>query len=368
MSPFRRGASLPALLLTAVAVATPAAAAEEAPLPAQPQAEPSTGRASFCLQAVGDLNLAGSAAPVVTQRGFDWAFEGTRALLGECPLNIANLETPVTDRGRPAKKTFVYRMPPASLEAVRRAGFGLVSLANNHTLDQGAEGLSDTLAALKARGIAHAGAGPDVRAAREPAVVVVDGVRVGFLSYSLTFPQEFWATDKRAGTAFGHEAWVRRDVAALRERVDVLLVAFHWGEEKRETPKPYQRDLARAAVESGADAVIGHHPHVLQGVELVDGRPILHSLGNYAFGSRSQAARDSAIARLLVVDGRLAGLELIPIDVENRVVEFNPRVAEGETRERILATLSRLSSDLGTVTEVRDGRLVVQLGPGVAAK
>lgn len=354
----------PARLRPAVLAAAACAAAVGFESPAF--AEESAPARPVVIQAVGDLNLAGNAGPTVARRGYAWCFDGTRALLAEGDLNLANLETPVTTRRAPADKTFTYRMPPESLDAVRAAGFGLVSLANNHTLDQGPGGLTDTLAALDARSIARAGAGRNAAEARRPAVVEVRGTKVGFLSYSLTFPKSFWADRDKPGTAFGHETWVRADVAALRARVDVVLVAFHWGAEKRETPKQYQRTLARAAVEAGADAVIGHHPHVLQGIEVIDGKPVLYSLGNYAFGSSSNVAKDSALARLVVEGGRLRGLELVPLLVHNKVVDYNPQVAEGLVSERILTTLERLSGDLGTVTTRRDGRLVIDLRPPAA--
>lgn len=342
-------------LLACLFLIAAAARAEEAPV---------------LIQAVGDLNLSGSAEPVMREKGYGWAFDGTRALLSEADLNIANLETPVTTRRTPADKRFTYRMHPSALVAICDAGFELVSLANNHTLDQGAGGLHDTLAHLRERGIFRAGAGSDIAAAREPAIVEKRGVKVGFLSYSCTFPESFWATKTKPGTAFCHEHWMVEDVARLRSKVDLVLVAYHWGAEKMETPKDYQKQLAHAAIAAGADAVIGHHPHVLQGVEIVSGKPVLYSLGNYAFGSRSDAAKDSALARLVVRGKRIERLEMIPLNVHNRFVEFNPRVAEGEVRERILQTLERLSGDLGATGTRENGRWVVDLrgAPAVAVE
>lgn len=327
---------------------------------------PAPVRQRVIIQAVGDLNLAGNAEPTVRKKGYDWCFDGTRALLAEGDLNIANLETPVTVRGEKADKRFTFRMPPKSLDAVKNAGFSLVSLANNHILDYGEQGLFDTLDTLKARGIAYSGAGKNVAAGRVPAIVDASGVKVGLLSYSLTFPKYFWADQDKSGTIFGHEKWVRADIAKLRSTVDIVLVAFHWGAEKRTTPKDYQLELAKAAVEAGADAVIGHHPHVLQGIEVIDGKPVLYSLGNYAFGSNSNAARDSAMARFVVEEGRIQALELIPLHVHNKFVDYNPQVSTGEQLERTLADLESMSSALGTRTHRRDGRLVVELGAGEA--
>lgn len=351
-------AFLLACLSPALAWANEDVGANESPRQARP----------VIIQAVGDLNLAGNAEPTVRKKGYDWCFDGTRALLAEGDLNIANLETAVTSRGKKADKRFTFRMPAHSLDAVKKAGFSLVSLANNHTLDYGEEGLFDTLAALDAREIAYAGAGQNVAAGRVPAIVEVSGVKVGFLSYSLTFPKFFWADQDKAGTIFGHEKWVRDDIAKLRPKVDIVLVAFHWGAEKRTTPKDYQLALARASIEAGADAVIGHHPHVLQGIEIIDGKPVLYSLGNYAFGSASNAARDSALARFTVEEGGIRALELVPLHVHNKFVDYNPQVSTGAQLERTLEALESMSAALGTRTHRRDGRLVVELAPVEAAK
>lgn len=320
------------------------------------------------IQAVGDLNLAGNAEPTVRAKGYDWCFDGTRALIAEGDLNIANLETAVTSRGQKADKQFTFRMPAHSLDAVKKAGFSLVSLANNHTLDYGEQGLFDTFEALQSRGIAYAGAGKNVASGREPAIVEVSGVKVGFLSYSLTFPKSFWADKDKPGTIFGHEKWVRDDIARLRSQADIVLVAFHWGAEKRTTPKDYQLDVARASIDAGADAVIGHHPHVLQGIEIINGKPVLYSLGNYAFGSSSNSARDSALARFTIEEGQIRGLELVPLHVHNKFVDYNPQVSTGEQLERTLVALESMSSALGTRTHRRDGRLVIELTTVEASK
>jgi poly-gamma-glutamate synthesis protein (capsule biosynthesis protein) len=307
------------------------------------------------VQAVGDLMLAGSAEATLRRRGYDWAFDGTREILAEGDVNLANLEAPVTRRGRPVTKEYTFRVPPESLLAVRRAGIGMVALANNHTGDYGEQGLLDTLAHLDAAGIAYAGAGRDLASARTPAVVEVRGRRVAMLSYSLTFPQEFYAGRRRPGTPFGHEGWVRADVRRWRREVDVLLVSFHWGAELMTTPKPYQRQVGRAAIEAGADAVFGTHPHVLQGVELVDGRPIFYSLGNYAFGSRGPAA-EGVIARVVFDGANHPEAVLVrPLDVRGDRVEYNPRPARDAAATAIVETLAVRSQPLGVTVVAEDG-------------
>ena len=309
------------------------------------------------VQAVGDLMLSAVAERTMRERGFDWAFEGTRSLLAEGDLNLANLETPVTTRGVAARKQFTFRQHPDSLPALRRAGIHLVALANNHSGDYGQVGFLDTLEHLKAAGIAHAGVGRNLAEARRPAMVEVKGRRVGVLSYSLTHPEEFYATRRRAGTPFGHEAWVRQDVRRWRSELEVLLVCFHWGAERMTQPKEYQRRIGRAAIESGADAVFGTHPHVLQGIELVEGRPIFYSLGNYAFGSRSSPLTGrSVIARVVFAGGnRIVAVLARPINVRNEEVDYNPRPADGALGASIASDLAALSAPLGTRVLYEDG-------------
>ena len=315
------------------------------------------------IQAVGDLNLSGDADETMKQKGYASAFDGTRKLLFEGDLNIANLETPITTRGSKQDKRFTFRMRPDSAKAIADAKIGLVSQANNHAIDYGVEGLADTLKALDAAGVAHAGAGMNLGEARKAAIVTVKGVKVGLLSYSLTFPTEFYATKDHGGTAHGEATWIAADVKALRPQVDVLLVCFHWSAELLESPKSYQFELGHLAIDSGADAILGTHPHILQGIEIYHDKPILYSLGNYAFGSRSHKAADSALVRLRFHGNKLAGLTAIPLDVDNTHLSFDPQVATGERAKRIGSHLAELSSKLGTTLEAHGDAWELDLEP-----
>jgi poly-gamma-glutamate capsule biosynthesis protein CapA/YwtB (metallophosphatase superfamily) len=307
-----------------------------------------TAAPQITIQAVGDLNLSGDAEATVRAKGYAHAFDGTRKLLAQGDLNIANLETPITTRGEKQDKRFTFRMRPESAKAIADAGIHLVSQANNHAIDFGLQGLADTLKALDAAGVAHAGAGMSLAAARRLAVVDVRGVKVGLLSYSLTFPTGFYATKDHGGTAHGEADWIAADVKAARPEVDVLLVAFHWSAELLETPKDYQHDLGHLAIDSGADAVLGTHPHILQGIEIYKSKPILYSLGNYAFGSRSHRAADSALVQMRFSGRSLAGLTVFPLDVDNTHLDFDPQLATGARAQRIGAHLALLSAALGT--------------------
>jgi poly-gamma-glutamate synthesis protein (capsule biosynthesis protein) len=263
---------------------------------------------------------------------------------------IGNLEGPLTTRGTPEQdKTYVFRSPPDKVgQALRNAGFTVVSLANNHTLDFGAEGLAETIEALDAVGIAHVGAGPSLKDARKPVFVEAAGTRIALLAYSLTLPEHFYAEVNKPGTAFGHEAHVRADVAAARNQADVVLVSFHWGQEGKTTLREYQTRLGHVAIDSGAAAVFGHHPHILQGIEYYKDGVILYSLGNFTFGSYSKDARVSAVAELTFDGQRVATLRLYPINVNNFEVEFQPKPLTGANAARVVDELRTLSAELKT--------------------
>lgn len=310
--------------------------------------------------AVGDIMLGGTAAPELALYGYDYPFAHVKELLGQASVVFGNLEGPLTDGGRPFEgKQYVFRSPPDRVApALARAGIGLVSLANNHVMDYGLDGLRDTLGALDAAGIRYAGAGENLAAARRPAFVEAGGVRLALLAYSLTFPEEFWAADARPGTAFGHEHEVRADIAAARRHADVVLVSFHWGREGTTELRDYQRTLGHAAIDAGAAVVFGHHPHVLQAVEHYRDGVILYSLGNFVFGSYSPNATRSAIAIVTLRQGRVHALALHPINVKNAEVVFQPRPLSGADADVVVQSLQQLSAPLGTFLENRGGAAV----------
>jgi poly-gamma-glutamate synthesis protein (capsule biosynthesis protein) len=304
--------------------------------------------------------LDGTARPYLQRHGYDHAFVQVRSLFAESDLVIGNLEGPLTTASVPlVEKQYLFRSPAQPVAAaLARAGIGAVSLANNHTLDYGIAGLRDTIAALDGAGIEHFGAGETLRAARTPAIVDTGAVKIGMLGYSNTFPEEFWADASRGGTAFGHEAQMRADVADLARRVDVVAVSFHWGREGSTELRPYQPLLARAAIDAGADLVIGHHPHVLQEIERYRDGVILYSLGNFTFGSFSTRATVGAIAHVEFVDGKFAELVLQPLNVDNFHVYFQPRPLAAHLALETFDHLRILSLSSGTQLQWRGGEIV----------
>lgn len=250
---------------------------------------------------VGDL--------IVDRPDPDGFFEPSRAVLGGADLTIGQLEVPHATTT--AVATVDVPAPPADpahLAAVRRAGFDVLTLAGNHIADAGGEGIAETIEAAAAAGMATTGAGTDLAAASAPAVLERGGLRIGVLSFNCVGPTDSWATSRRPGAAYVQVLThyepiganpggppkvhtfadpqslerMRGAVRAAAADVDVLVVALHKG--LVHTPvalAAYETEVARAAIDAGAAAVVGHHAHILRGVELYRGRPIFHGLGNF---------------------------------------------------------------------------------------
>ena len=337
----------------------------DAEVPARPDVVPIT------IVATGDMMLGGSGTEFFERDNYDYAFKNVRDILVDADVFIGNLETALTTSDELlVEKKYRFRNPPGPVAAaLARAGMDVANLANNHSLDYGYSGLDETRRALAVEGIRSIGAGANLADARQAAIIDVRGTRIAFLGYSNTFPEEFWAEKDRPGTAFGHEHQIREDIAKLKsDGVDVVVVSFHWGREGTTELREYQPLLAHAAIDSGADIVIGHHPHVLQAVERYKHGVIFYSLGNFTFGSYSRNAQDSVIARVHILDNRLQRIELMPINVLNVDVLFQPTLMEGSAAARVIAGLQSLSVNRQTHLAVDGNHAVVEWTANISSK
>ncbi|MCD4812738.1 CapA family protein [bacterium] len=294
--------------------------------------------------------------PYLKKSGYAYPYEKIAPLFKAAQIGLVNLECPLSNRGkRYTPKKFTFRANPQNAPALRDAGINAVCLGNNHIMDYGAEALEDTLAALDAAGVAYAGAGKTLADARRPAILTLaNQVRVAILSYSLTYPADFWASTSRPGTAFARLPQVAKDVRLAAHAADWVVVCFHWGGELKHFPKSYQKQFGRAAIDAGAHVVVGSHPHVLQGVEWYQQGLILYSLGNLAFGGgRSKRAVESALIKVeMDLDcGRLAAWAM-PLNVNNTATAFIPTPLPGKQGTKIFNALQEYSKKWGTRVEV----------------
>ena len=297
--------------------------------------------------AIGDV-LPGIAYASRIERGHD-PFVNLSPCLARADLALANLETAMSDRGsRVSGKKFTFRIPPSRANLLVGSGLDILSLANNHIMDYGADALADTVRALSDSGLLHCGAGATLTEARRPARAVVRGRRVAVLGYNRTLPRTFWATDSRPGTAFAKVETVRADVSRAREENDIVIVLVHWGRERTHELRPYQRPVASAAIEAGADLVVGAHPHVAHGIERMGSGVVAYSLGDAVFGGAYTRDEDSLVLRARFGADGLREVEFLALETSNANTGFAPRIRKGKRARATLAMVSDMSAKLGT--------------------
>lgn len=249
----------------------------------------SVGSASASDQAikivfVGDVMLDDLPGKYI-EKGQD-PFASFAPLFKAADLTIGNLECVVGTTGPAEDKPFVLRAHPRVLPVVKKY-FNAVSLANNHSGDYGPDAFAKMLDLLDQSGIRYFGGGENLRAAHEPVLFDVKGKRIAILAYNLFFPRSFEALEDRPGLAWGEDDYVRAGIKRAREvhKADIVITYPHWGWENEKIASANQVALARLMIDSGADAVIGGHPHVTQNVETYKGKKIFYSLGNFVFDS-----------------------------------------------------------------------------------
>jgi len=311
------------------------------------------------INAVGDVMLAGRWADTIRKSGYDSPFRKMSAELKAADITIANLESPIARGGKEfSGKKFRFRAEPDVAAALRSSGINLVTLANNHSMDFGGQALAETMENLRKADIAWIGAGPNLDEARKMALYTIKGKRIAFLGYSLTQPVEFFAGKNRPGTAPGFAKYFVADITQARQQADYVIVSFHWGTEGRKEIQPYQRTIAHKAIDAGADVIIGHHPHVLRGIERYRSGICFYSLGNFTFASKSKLADAGAMVRLRFSPGNKEA-EIVPLDILHRRVGFQPQPASGKQAAAIIDRLNKLSHPLKTQIVARDGRYTV---------
>ena len=311
---------------------------------------------------VGDIMLVGSAKPVIDQRGVDYPFDRMRSIIQAADLAIGNLEMPLGLTGSPIpEKDFTFIGEPKLAGGIAKAGFDVLALANNHMGDYGDNALLQTLKVLRANKLRYCGAGPDLQTARQPAIVKSRNVQIAVLAYSKTYPFEFFAGDADPGTVNGIAEIFVPDIRAAKKWADIVVVSFHWSGELVTEPREYQEWHGRKVIDAGADLVFGHHPHVLQGIEVYKGKIIAYSLGDFVFGSGSESKHTGAILRVTFRDGKTKRGEIIPINVDNREVQFQPRMLSGEAARAAIDEIRKLSQKWGTEIIAEANLGIIQL-------
>ena len=254
--------------------------------------------------------------------------------LGSSDFSLVNVEMAISDRGSPHWKRFVFRAPPSASERIAAGGVSVANLANNHANDYGSDALSDTIELLEAAGVATIGAGRNADEAYQYLLLSTDnGVRVAFVGASMIVPSGFTASAATPGIASAHppaRARVLDTVRAAAAKADAVVVAVHWGIERDTCPSSDQRLLAQQLLDAGADAIIGHHPHVLQPVEFTGGKLVAYSLGNFIWHVRSGVLGETGV---LQID--FDGAEIVAWEFHPHLLDANGVPVPADSGERV---------------------------------
>jgi poly-gamma-glutamate capsule biosynthesis protein CapA/YwtB (metallophosphatase superfamily) len=296
---------------------------------------------------------------------------GVREVCADCDVVVVNLECCVSGLGNPTGlipgKRFYFRAPPSAVDALQTIRASVAGVANNHTLDFGADALTDTLGHLRAAGIVPVGAEIDIDGARRGVVMRAGRSRLGVLALS-DHPREYAAGEGRAGIAYadlrrGLPEWVTAELRRLRAQAEFVLVFPHWGPNMTSRPAPWQRERGHQLLAAGADAVAGHSAHVFHGVALTRAGPVLYDLG----GALDDYAIDPELRNDLGVLARWRPHAEPEIELIGLRLDFcRTELAVGADAEWIAARLERACGELGTSVErVDEARFaLVEPGPG----
>jgi len=317
---------------------------------------------------LGDVMLGRLVNQELKRRPPEYVWGNTLYLLRQAAAVFINLECAITDWGEPVPgKRFCFRTDSKNVEVLRVAGVRGVCLANNHIMDYGDAGLLETLANLDRAGIAHAGAGRNLPEARKAAELEVAGLKVAFIAATDNQPDweatedhpgVFYVPIKPADPRFGA---LLELVAAAKARSDLVIVSLHWGPNWGYDPPAEHRPAARRLVEAGADIIHGHSAHIFRGIELMGGRPVFYSCGDFVDDYAVDEVERNDWSFIFEVE--LSGPKISKVILTPTIIaDFQARLAPAPYREAILSRMLALCFKFGTPVKQVNDRLEITVG------
>ncbi len=318
-APSPTAGSEPSATLAPTLTPTPPPTASPAPSPVSDLTYqiPHEASDSIVLGFAGDVNLDEAYYPVkkYDAEGQDINKCFSADLLQEmqsADVMMLNNEFAYSNRGtKEADKSFTFRAKPERVEILKKMGVDIVSLANNHAMDYGKDALMDTFDTLEEAGISYIGAGENVDRAKAPVYYQVGDKTIAYVAAShVIFAMDWYAGDTTPGMIGTYDpTMLVESIKEAEANSDYVVVFVHWGVERASHPEKYQRNLSKIYIDAGADAVIGCHPHVMQGIEFYQGKPIAYSLGNYWFNA---STKESGMLKLYLKPDGMVDVQLLP--------------------------------------------------------
>ena len=326
---------------------------------------------SVTLALVGDVMLGRVVNRMIAEHGFAHPWGDLLPVVGGADCFLINLECALTDHTERWRdgghKPFYFRANPRVVETLRVAGVDFASLANNHAADFGMPGLLDTVRCLDEAGIAHAGAGGDILTARAPAFLTAAGWRIGVVAFA-DHPAVWAAGPTSPGInytpvslAADHFAAIAKALTIARQQADLVIFSIHWGPNMQARPTPAFRTFARRVIETGADVFWGHSAHIVQGVEIWHGKPILYDTGDFVddYAVDPELRNDlSGLFLLRVQPPAVARIDIVPVAIDRCQVNR----ARGAERDWFAERFTALCAERGTEVVAGGEALTVPVG------
>ena len=326
------------------------------------KANPAVPSEPISVATTGDMIFGREVGTYIDEYGGSAALEHVASTLAAADVTIGNVEAPLSDDESEGiwTKDVLLISRPAGIESLKDGDFTFVSLANNHSMDYGAPALRDTLNALDAAGIKHAGAGMTEAQAEEIAETTVKGKSIAFLSFTDVIPDYFLAHGDEAGVVSAriNMDWACQQVSDAKATHDYVIVAMHWGNEYEDYITEWQQQTpAHALVDAGADVIWGNHPHVIQGIEFYDGSLIIYSQGDFVFDHYSRKTGETFICQFDLTDNGIENVCALPVYLDDTY--GYPEFVYGEEADDILDRLETISEDMNTRFEFRDDKAYI---------
>lgn len=272
----------------------------------------------------GDVLLDRGVRPHAEREGIQALFSGVDSVFRQADAVVINLECPLTDVETPINKQYIFRAEPQWAKELKAAGITHAAMANNHTYDQGRQGLLSTYNHLKEAGIEPFGFGYNKTERLEPVIIRKGNTEVALFN-SVTIPLENWYDlDNRPGICQASASTIADAIRSYRSihPKNKVIVVLHWGVEFQSLPSMQQRLDAETLIHAGADAVVGHHPHVVQPMKMVHSKPVFYSLGNFVFDQTLPVANQAVMAQITFQGDSISAIS-IPVQIKQTKPQIN---------------------------------------------
>ena len=280
---------------------------------------------------------------VIQKIGLAGLFQNAAALFQDTDLVCANLEAAITTSDTPLVKTFRFNSPLNLGEYLIKNKVKVVTIANNHSIDYGKAGLKDTVANLAKYQVEAFGYGDNAQAALAPKIIELNGTRIAFVG-AVCFPLEGYVYLPNSFDVGRWDAQLMKfQIQAARRQADIVVVSLHWGIEFSHYPTASQIEIGHYCIDQGADLVMGHHPHVLQGMEIYHHKPIFYSLGNFIFDQHYGPTTETVFAKVTIARKKINRIELTPVFINESV----PERADEEKATTIRSNFIKYSEPFG---------------------